>query len=109
MAGANRRCSAPDTYSLVNYSEAENVVADFKTIADRAEEIYQQLPADRRDAFYELVLFPTKASALLNELYLAAGKNELYARQGRASANDYAAETRAAVSSRYKPDGLFQS
>ena len=85
---------APDTYSLVNYSEAENVVADFKTIADRAEEIYQQLPADRRDAFYELVLFPTKASALLNELYLAAGKNALYARQGRASANDYAAETR---------------
>ncbi len=85
---------APGTYSLVNYSEAENVVADFKAIADRAEEIYQQLPADRRDAFYELVLFPTRASALLNELYLAAGKNELYARQGRASANDYATETR---------------
>jgi hypothetical protein len=85
---------APDTYSLVNYSEAETVVANFKTIADRAEEIYHQLPADRRDAFYELVLFPTKASALLNELYLAAGKNELYARQGRASANDFAAETR---------------
>jgi hypothetical protein len=86
---------APDTYSLVNYSEAENVVADFKTIADRAQEIYDQLPAGRRDAFYELVLFPTKASALVNELYLAAGKNTLYARQGRASANDFAAETRA--------------
>ena len=85
---------APGTYSLVNYSEAETVVADFKAIADRAEEIYQQLPADRRDAFYELVLFPTRASALVNELYLAAGKNELYARQSRASANDYAAETR---------------
>lgn len=86
---------APDTYSLVNYQEAETVVADFKTIADRAEAIYQKLPTDRRDAFYELVLFPTKASALVNELYLAAGKNALFARQDRASANDFAAETRA--------------
>jgi hypothetical protein len=86
---------APDTYSLVNYQEAENVVADFKAIADRAEAIYNKLPADRRDSFYELVLFPTKASALVNELYLAAGKNELSAKQGRASANDFAAKTRA--------------
>jgi hypothetical protein len=86
---------APDTYSLVNYQEAETVVADFKNLTDRAETIYQKLPEDRRDAFYELVLFPTKASALVNELYLAAGKNALFAKQGRASANDFAAETRA--------------
>jgi hypothetical protein len=86
---------APDTYSLVNYQEAENVVADFKTIAARAEKIYSQLPESKKDAFYELVLFPAKAGALVNELYLAAGKNALYARQGRASANDMAAETRA--------------
>jgi hypothetical protein len=85
---------APDTYSLVNYQEAENVVADFKTISDRAEAIYNKLPPDRRDAFYQLVLFPTKASTLVNELYLAAGKNALFAKQGRASANDFAAETR---------------
>ena len=31
---------APDTYSLVNYQEAENVVADFNAIAARAEKIY---------------------------------------------------------------------
>jgi hypothetical protein len=86
---------APDTYSLVNYQEAENVVADFNDITARAEKIYRKLPADKRDAFYELVLFPTKASALVNELYLAAGKNALYARQGRASSNNWAAETRA--------------
>jgi hypothetical protein len=86
---------SPDTYSLVDYQEAETVVADFKALTATAEEIYRQLPADERDAFYELVFFPTKASALVNELYLAAGKNALYARQGRASANDWAAETRA--------------
>ena len=85
---------APDTYSLVNYQEAENEVTDFKDIAAKAEDIYRRLPEAKRDAFYELVLFPAKACALLNELYLAAGKNALYARQGRASANDWAAETR---------------
>jgi hypothetical protein len=84
----------PNTYSLVNYQEAENVVADFNAITAKAEKIYRQLSEARRDAFCELVLFPTKASALVNELYLAAAKNALYARQGRASANDMAAETR---------------
>ena len=79
-----------DTYSLVNYNEAEKVVSDFKTITDRAERIFDELPSEKRDAFYQLVLFPVKASAIVNELYLAAGKNDLYARQGRASTNDMA-------------------
>jgi hypothetical protein len=47
-----------------------------------------------RDAFYQLVLFPTKACAIVNDLYVTAGKNDLYAKQGRASANDMAARTR---------------
>ena len=85
----------PNTYSPVNYREAENVVTDFKTITAKAEELYGKLPEAKRDAFYELVLFPTKASALVNELYLAAGRNALFARQGRAGANDTAAKTRA--------------
>ena len=84
----------PDTYSLVNYQEAENVVSNFIAIAIRAGAIHRQLPEAKRDAFYELVEFPTLASEVVNELYLAAGKNALYARQGRASANDWAAETR---------------
>jgi hypothetical protein len=85
---------APDTYSLVNYNEAEKVVTDYKTIAGRAEEIFDKLPSERRDAFYQLVLFPIKASAIVNELYLAAGKNNLYARQGRSSTNDMAEQVR---------------
>jgi hypothetical protein len=84
----------PDTYSLTNYREAETVVADYRTIVAQAERIHQALPEAKRDAFYELVLFPTKASALVNELYLAAAKNVLYAKQGRASANDWAVETK---------------
>jgi hypothetical protein len=85
---------SPTTYSLVNYREAERVVADYQAIAAKAEEIKSQLPAAKRDAFYQLVLFPAKACALLNELYFTAGRNALYAKQGRASAIDLAARTR---------------
>jgi hypothetical protein len=83
------------TYSVTNYNEAETVVADYKAIAEKAKEISAKLPAAARDAFYELVLFPTLACAQVNEMYVAAGKNTLYAQQGRASTNDMAAQTRA--------------
>ncbi len=85
---------SPSTYSLVNYREAENVVSDYNALAAKAGEIYAKLPSEMRDAFYELVLFPTKACAIVNELYVAGGKNALYAKQGRASANDMAQRTR---------------
>jgi hypothetical protein len=82
------------TYSLVNYLEYETIVADFNEIVARAEAIHDRLPEHKRAAFYELVLFPTLASAQVNEMYLAAAKNALYAQQGRASTNDWAQRTR---------------
>ena len=83
-----------NTYSVADYHEFDTVVADYESLAARAEKISEQLPPASRDAFYELVLFPTKASAGLNAMYLAAAKNALYAKQGRASANDFAAQAR---------------
>ena len=83
-----------NTYSLVNYGEFEKVASDYEALAARAEKINWQLPPEIRDAFYELVLFPAKASAGLNAMYLAAARNRLYAEQGRASANDFAAQAR---------------
>jgi hypothetical protein len=83
----------PDTYSLVNYQEAERVVADFDLIAAKAEQIQNRLPAADRNAFYDLAAFPARAAAQLNAMYRAAGKNALYARQGRASANSMADQT----------------
>ena len=82
----------PNTYSLVNYREAETVAEQFQALSESAQQIYAQLPDDTKDAFYELVLYPVKASAVVNQLYIAAGKNQLYATQGRASANDMADE-----------------
>ena len=85
----------PTTFNLQNYNEADTVLADWKAIADKAERIYDSLPENAKDAFFELVLFPTKACYQLNELNITAGKNRLYASQGRASANDLAARAKA--------------
>jgi hypothetical protein len=84
----------PGTFSLENYDEADTVLADWKAITEKAERIYKVLPADAKDAFFELVLYPTKACEIVNELYISAAKNRLYAQQGRAGANDYAARVR---------------
>ncbi len=78
------------TYSVANYNEAETVANNYNALASRAEALSQLLPKDEQAAFYELVLFPVKAGANLNEMYVAGAKNELYAQQGRVSANDYA-------------------
>ena len=76
------------------YQEFETVAADFKAIAERAGEIHRALPVETQAAFFQLVLYPTNASWQVNELYLAAAKNALYARQGRAATNDMADRTR---------------
>ncbi len=85
----------PATFSLTDYQEADRVVAEWKALVADAERISKGLPENARDAFFELALHPAKASAQVTELYVAAAKNRLYAAQGRASANDFAAETKA--------------
>jgi len=78
---------APDTYSLLHYNEAQQVVSDYNTLANKADSIYKLLPAALHDAYYQLVLYPVKACANLNELYYTVGLDHLYAGQGRASTN----------------------
>jgi hypothetical protein len=85
----------PDTFSLVNYQEADRIDSEWKTLTERAERVNRQLSEDKRDAFFELVLYPVKASAIVNELYITAGRNHLYAAQGRVSANDLAHDAQA--------------
>ena len=75
------------TYSLTDYREAERIVADYNKIAFEAENIYQELPPEYKDAYYQLVLFPVKACANLGEMHVTVGKNYLYAKQGRAATN----------------------
>lgn len=85
---------APDTFSLVNFREAERVVDEYRKLAKQAARIGESLPAEYRDAYFQLVLHPVEACANLNELYVTAEKNRLYAQQGRAATNDLAAKVR---------------
>jgi hypothetical protein len=85
----------PGTYSQVNYREAERVAAEYASLDAEAQRLQALVPAAERDAFYETVAFPAKAASIVNALYVAAGRNALYARQGRASAGAVAGEVRA--------------
>jgi hypothetical protein len=82
------------TFSLVNFREAERVEAEWADLERRADALRKVLPRDQDDAFFQLVWYPVMASANHTRLYIAAGRNALYAQQGRAAANDEAAEVK---------------
>ncbi len=81
---------SPETYSLFNYREWERVVDDYKALTRRATDLYNLIPEEYRDTFYQLVLFPVAACANLNELYFETAKNRFYFKQQRASTNHHA-------------------
>ncbi len=85
----------PSTFSLVNFKEAQRVVADWQALVRKAEETGRKLPREHQDAYFQLVLHPILASANLNELYVTVARNRLHAEQGRASANALAERARA--------------
>jgi hypothetical protein len=80
-----------ETYSLLNYREAETVVEEYNKLAKEAQAINDSLPKEYKDAYFELVLHPIIACANLNDMYVSLAKNRLYAKQERASTNDMAA------------------
>ena len=84
----------PDTFSQIDFDEAQRVYTAWQSLTDEAEKVGRELPVQYRDAYFELVLYPLKASAIVNQLYITAGENALYAAQGRVGANDLAAKAR---------------
>jgi hypothetical protein len=82
------------TFSLTNYHEADRVEQEWNSLAANVDKLAAELPEDERASFFELVQYPVDACANLTAMYIAAGRNALYARQGRASANTYADEVR---------------
>ena len=84
----------PTTFSLINYREAQHVSAAWNDLVLRAEKLEKAIPEEQRDAFCQLVLHPVRACANLVEMYIAASRNALFARQGRSSANAEAQRVR---------------
>lgn len=80
---------APDTYSVLHYQEAERVMAELQMLTDEAEQLYREIPEDKRDAFFQLVMHPVLATANITRLNIAVAKNRLYANQGRNTADQF--------------------
>ena len=64
----------PEHLNLIEFSPAERALRlmSYRAIAAQAQEIYAQIPARYKDAYYELVLYPVVAAALQNEKFLLA-------------------------------------
>lgn len=98
---------SPETYSVLHFNEAERIRDDYNKLAKQAENLYEKIPDQQREAYYQLVLHPITACANLNDLYVSTALNRLYATQGRSAANDLAIkamqlfETDAAITDYY--------
>ena len=76
-------------YHPCNYEEADYMINRIACLKKEVVGIKKELPGICRDAFYSIVEYPLSIgmNSLLMNLY--AGKNEFYARQGKACANKY--------------------
>jgi hypothetical protein len=77
--------------------EAMRRVDQYAAIARRAQTIYDQLPTARKDAFFQLVLYPVECASLLNRKVIFADKSARHGSEGRACASEDAAVARAAA------------
>ena len=78
------------TYSLGSYNEFEKIINQWHELKLQAEKIDQSLPAEYKDAFFELALHPVQAMENLHQLYYAVAMNSKYASQKSAVANIWA-------------------
>jgi hypothetical protein len=77
----------PTTYSILNFREAETVLAQWRDLAESAQRIHDSLPEDRRDALYHLLTYPAKSGYLYYQTLLGQGQNRQFAFERRNSAN----------------------
>ncbi|GGB98816.1 hypothetical protein GM672_03725 [Massilia buxea] len=76
--------------------EAELRLERYADLVTRAQSIAAALPEERRDAYFQLVLYPVRAAASLNARILKLDLAAQYARAGRPAAKSHAAGARAA-------------
>ncbi|OOV20419.1 glycosyl hydrolase 115 family protein [Flavobacterium sp. LM4] len=78
------------TYSLENYNEFETVVNDYKNLALDAYRVYNDIPEQYKDAYFQLVLYPIDACSNLYEMYFAQANNRKLAAEKNMLANTFA-------------------
>ncbi|KAF2639619.1 hypothetical protein P280DRAFT_42196 [Massarina eburnea CBS 473.64] len=96
--------NTPFLYSTVNYDEAENVLHEWEAMQNRTQALYDKLDATTQIPFFEMILHPVMAGRIVQQVYINAARNKAYAAQKRMSANELAADVKAA----YAQDGVIQ-
>ncbi|KAL4883918.1 hypothetical protein BJY04DRAFT_226232 [Aspergillus karnatakaensis] len=81
-----------DTFSLINYGEAEEILQRWKDLLDEAEEVRKLVPENTIPSYFQLILHPIKASYIYVALRVNQAKNQLYGLQRRNTANKLAHE-----------------
>jgi len=79
-----------DTFSLTNFDEANRVLSNFEPIVEKAESIYNSLPAHKKAAFYQMVLYPARASLSVYKTQIYAAWSIHLADKNDIRANEYA-------------------
>lgn len=82
-----RELKTDTEFSLTNYAEAEQRVADYRRIGALAERILEQMPQEKRSCFYQAVYYPVKGCELMNRMCISGQTNRWYALQNRAATN----------------------
>lgn len=59
-----------------NYDEIGRRLGRFQSLVAKTNALFDKLPAGQRDAFYELVVYPVRCSALMNEKLLSSDPAE---------------------------------
>ena len=77
-------------FSLEAYGEMDRVTNDWLKLAARAEHLRAKVPAAWQDAFYQLLYYQVKDTAIVYDLRRAEFTNIAYAAQGRAATNKLA-------------------
>lgn len=74
-------------FSLTDYNEMNRVTDQWLALAAATERLKRQVPAAWQDAFYQLVYYQVKDTAIVYDLRRAEFTNIAYATQGRAATN----------------------
>jgi hypothetical protein len=90
------------TYNIET-GEWKQVADEYARLEARALRLYQEIPAEARDFYRQLVLFPVQAMANLYDMYYAQAMNQYLAKAGSPDANEWAAE----VARCFKRDSLL--
>lgn len=85
------------TYNAVNYNEAREMLSRIEDMMDRAETYKGIIPDDLQAAYFELVYFPTVASANVTRMQIYSGLNKYFAEQNSTAANLYAIKIQEAI------------